>query len=98
MENQATLVPLPPDLPSFGTALTTLKRVPFVVYQALEFGAAKVASFRDSECPTERIEEGLAASLLRFHAKRFLSDKGIDAQLEDDWALDSLPFLGLSFH
>jgi hypothetical protein len=98
MENQTTLVPLPPDLPSFSTALATLNRVPFIAYQALEFGAAKVAAYRDSECPEERIEEGLAASLLRFHAKKSLSDKGIDAQLENDWTLDSLPFLGLSFH
>ncbi len=78
--------------------MENLDRVPLILYQALEFGAAKVAAYRDSECPGERIDEGFAASMLRFHATRLLKDKGIDAQLEDDWTVDPLPFLGLSFH
>ena len=98
MANQTTLVPLPPDLPTFDAAMAHLNRVPLIAYQALEFGAAKTASYRDGEGPGERLDEGFAASMVRFHVKRFLKDKGIDAELEDDWTLDFLPFLGLSFH
>jgi hypothetical protein len=98
MENQSTLVPLPPDLPTFSAAMVNLNRVPLIAYQALELGASKTASYRDGECPGERLDDGFAASILRFHVNRFLKDKGIDAQLEDDWTLDALPFLGLSFH
>jgi hypothetical protein len=98
MQNQASLLELPPDLPDFSAALQNLGRVPLVLYRALEHGASKTASFRDAECPTERLDEGLAATLLRFHAKRFLVSEGIDVKSDEDWSLDWLPFLGISFH
>jgi hypothetical protein len=98
MENQPTLLPLPADLPDFATAMSVLGRVPLVLWQTLGLGAAKTSDFRDAECPGERLDEGLAATMLRFHAKRALNEKGIDAQFDDDWSLDWLPFLGISFH
>ncbi len=97
MQNQNSLIELPPDLPDFPTALVNLGRVPLVLYQALEDAAEKTSEFRDRECPGERLDEGLAATLLRFHAKRFLKLEGIDAQ-DEELTLDWLPFLGISFH
>lgn len=98
MANQTTLLELPPDLPDFSTAMNNLGRVPLAMWDCLERAASKTASFRDSECPNERLDEGLAATLVRFHAKRYLNISGIEAQLDQDWTLDWLPFLGLSFH
>jgi hypothetical protein len=98
MENQRTLLELPSDLPDFSSAMNNLGRVPLILYQSLERAASKTASFRDVECPNEKLDEGLAATLLRFYAKRYLSDAGIEAQLDKDWTLDWLPFLGMSFH
>ena len=98
MQTQITVLPLPPDLPSFPAAMMKLGTVPLVIYQALEEAALKTAEFRDAECPGEPLEDGLAATLLRFHAKRFLVRDGIDAHLDEDWNLDWLPFLGISFH
>lgn len=98
MQNQTNLLELPADLPDFSTAMRNLGRVPLILYRALEEGASKTASFREAECPDQRLDEGLAATLLRFHAKRFLDHEGIDTQLDEDWSLDWLPFLGISFH
>jgi hypothetical protein len=98
MQNQTTLLPLPSDLPNFTTAMGHLGIVPLNLWQALEQSASKTAAFREAECPGEKLDEGLAATLLRFHAKRFLDTQGLDAQLDDDWSLDWLPFLGISFH
>jgi hypothetical protein len=64
----------------------------------LESGAAKTASFREAECPGDTLDAGMAAMLLRFHAKRGLKEKGIEAELDGDWTLEALPFLGISFH
>jgi len=75
-----------------------LGRVPLILYQGSEHAAAKVAAFREAECPGERLDDGLAATLMRFHLKRFLDSKGIDAQLDEDWSLEKLPFLGISLH
>ncbi len=75
-----------------------LGRVPLVLYQSLEQAASKVATFREAECPGERLDDGLAATLIRFHVKRFLDSKGINAQLDEDWSMEKLPFLGISFH
>lgn len=98
MENQTTFLPLPPDLPDFSTAMSNLGRVPLILYQSIEHGASKVASYRDAECPNEPLDDGMAATMLRFHTIRALRDKGIDAQLDEDWSLEWLPFLGISFH
>jgi len=98
MENQTTLVPLPPDLPDFNAAMANLRRVPLVVYQVLERAASKTASYRDAEFSEQRLDEGFAATMLRAHAIKSLKESGIDAEPDDDWTLDSLPFLGISFH
>jgi hypothetical protein len=97
MENQTTLLSLPPDLPDFPTAMQTLGGLPLALWQALDLGASKTAAYRDAECSDERLEEGFSATILRFHAKRHLEKAGIEAQL-DEWTLDWLPFLGMSFH
>lgn len=98
MKNQATLLPLPADLPAFQDALNHLGSVPLVAYQCLEKGASKTASYRDAECPNERLDDGLAAGILRFHTLRELKGMGIEAREDEDWSLDWLPFLGISFH
>ena len=80
MKNQTTLLPLPADLPAFQDALNHLGSVPLVAYQCLEKGASKTASYRDAECPNERLDDGLAAGILRFHTLRELKGMGIEAR------------------
>jgi hypothetical protein len=97
MQNSANLFARPVELPTFDAAISRLDRVPVLLYRALEHGAAKVAAYRDVEFPSERMDEGLAATMLRAHSRRFLKDNGVHA-VDEDWLLDNLPFIGLSFH
>jgi hypothetical protein len=96
---QITLLPLPPELPTFEQALADLGQVPSILYRGLEHAAFKTASFRDEECPDEPLDCGLSATLVRFHSTRFLRREGIDAQQDEfKWTFDRLPFLGISFY
>ena len=95
---QKTLFEKPADLPDFETALRNLGRVPLGLYGAFEYAASKVAEFRGAQCPGELLDECLSACLFRFHALRFLRTQGIDAQADEDFSLDRLSFLGISFH
>jgi hypothetical protein len=97
MQNAANLFELPAELPTFKAAMSRLGRVPVLLYRALEHGAVKVATYRDAEFSNERMDEGLAATMLRAHSRRFLKDNGVHA-VDEDWLLDNLPFIGLSFH
>lgn len=97
MQNQTPLLPLPDDLPSYPSAVSRLGRIPLLLFQGLEAATAKTAAFRDAESPNERIDEGLAASLVRFHLLKYLRGLGIEAS-DDECDLDSLPFLGIAFH
>ncbi len=98
MQSQTPLIDLPADMPDFQVAMATLGRVPLILYQGLEQAAAEVAAFRDANCPGEQIDEGLTASLVRFHLQRYLKRVGIESQLECDWSINRLPFMGISFH
>src|SRR5437899_152457 len=96
---QLTILPLPPELPTFEQALADLGRVPSILYRGLEHAAFKTGNFRDEECPTESLDRGLSATLFRFHGIKFLCREGIDAQQDEfQWTFDRLPFLGISFH
>src|SRR5947209_881841 len=95
---QRALLERPADLPDFETALKNLARVPLGLYGAFEHAASKVAEFRETQCAGERLDECLSACLFRFHALRYLQKQGIDAQADDDFNLDKLAFLGISFH
>ena len=96
-QNQTPLLPLPEDLPTYPVALDNLGRISFILYQGLESAAAKTSAFRDAESPEQRIDEGLAASLVRFHVLKYLKGLGVEA-VEDEWDLDCLPFMGIAFH
>jgi len=98
LQNQTQLLPQPEDLPDYDRAMNNLGRIPLLLYQGLEQAASKTATFRDLECPTERMDEGMAASLVRFHLLRYLKNLGVEAQVEEEWDLDSLPFMGIAFH
>src|SRR5579863_8640793 len=96
---QTTLLPLPPELPTFQAALSDLGPVPQFLYRGLEHAAFKTGNFRDDEAPDERLDGGLSASLFRFHAIRFLRRQGIFAESDEfTWTFDRLPFLGISFY
>lgn len=94
---QQQLLPLPDGLPNFEEALATLGDIVPTIYKALENGAYKVSSYRESEAPNELLDAGFAASILRFHSSRDIKNIGIDFQSED-WIEDSIPFMGMSFY
>jgi hypothetical protein len=96
---QITILPLPDGLPDFTTSLAALNRVPATLYNGLEHAAFKTSSFREVECPGERLDGGLSASLFRFHGIRHLHKEGIEAAADEfKWTFDRLPFMGISFH
>jgi len=95
---QTTLLERPDDLPDFESALNNLGRVPLGLYKAFEHASSKVAEFRDTHSPGQRLDECLSACLFRFHSLEFLKTEGIDAEADDDFSLDNLSFLGISFH
>jgi hypothetical protein len=96
---QTAILELPPELPTFASALSDLGGVPSILYRGLEHAAFKTGSFRDEQCPSEPLDGGLSASLFRFHGIRFLRREGIEAQQDEfRWTFDRLPFLGISFH
>ena len=84
-------------MPTYAVAMDNLAKIPLNLYQGLEAAASKTAAFRELESPNERIDEGLAASLVRFYVLKYLKGLGVEA-VEEDWDLDSLPFMGISFH
>jgi hypothetical protein len=94
---QQQLLPLPDGLPTFGRALETLNDIVPVILKGLENGAYKASAYRDQECPSEPLDAGFAASILRFHSSRLIKTIGSDFQLED-WIEDSMPFMGMSFY
>ena len=95
---QTTLLDRPDDIPSFPEALAALKWVPDRVYAAAEDAAFRTSQFRDQESPGTKLDSGLSACLFRFHALRMLRSAGLEAQEDEfEWALDPLPFLGISF-
>jgi hypothetical protein len=96
---QNNLLPLPEGLPTFQQALASLESVPSILYRGLEHAAYKTCTFRDDECPKELLDGGLSASLLRFHAIRYLQGKGIEALPDDPaWHFDHLSFMGIAFY
>jgi len=99
---QAELFPLKPlpgkVIPSFEQVVAELRRVPAILYDSLEGAAYKVRTYRDAECPDERLDGGLSASIFRLHSLRGLKREGIDAEQDEfKWTFDRLPFLGISF-
>lgn len=98
MQNQTPLIDLPVEMPDYQTSMSELGRIPLILYQGLEQAASEAAGFRDAKCPGERMDEGLTASLIRFHLQRYLKRVGVESQLEDDLSIDPLPFMGISFH
>ncbi len=96
---QISVLPRPDGLPDFSEALAALGRVPVSLYTGLEHAAFKTGSFRDAECPGERLDGGLSAGLFRFHGIRHLRSEGIDAAADEfKWTFDRLPFMGISFY
>jgi hypothetical protein len=96
---QIAILPRPEGLPDFKEALAALGRVPATLYNGLEHAAFRTSSFRDAECPGERLDGGLSASLFRFHGIRHLHKEGIEAVADEfRWTFDRLPFMGISFH
>jgi hypothetical protein len=96
---QNNLLPLPDGLPTSKEALKSLERIPDILYRGLEHAAFKTSTFRDAECPNEPLDGGLSASLLRFHAIRYLQGKGINALPDDPaWHFDHLSFMGIAFY
>lgn len=77
--------------------MAALQKVPLIIYQALDLGASKVAAYRDMEFNGELLDEGMAASILRCHARRYLVKHGVHA-VDDDFVLDLMPFLGISLY
>ena len=98
MQNQTPLIDLPEEMPDFQTAMSELGRIPLILYQGLEQAASEAAGFRDANCPSERMDEGLTASLVRFRLQRYLKRVGVESQLEDELSIDPLPFMGISLH
>ena len=94
---QQQLLPLPEGLPTFEEALKTLDEIIPTIQKGLENGAYKVSAYRDQEAPSEMLDAGFAATLLRFHSSRVIKTIGTDFQLED-WIEDSIPFMGMSFY
>ncbi len=83
-----------PTLPSFPHVLAQLQPVIPSVYSALEAALQKTREFFDVD--TVEVDRSLAPNLVRYYAKRFLSEEGWSIEYEQpDYELQPLPNNGL---